>query len=1309
MARLGRGQPIRAQALASKYRGINHDADSTAKSVSSASLAWSHTVGTYSGNRFLIVGVSLLNALGQTITGVTFGAANLTKLGALANGTSARVELWYLKNPNTGAGTITVTPSAAVALVAGATSWFGVDQTYSPLEFDSLSGSSSNPAITLEANPAQIIHDAVATIAATLTVGAGQTQRWNDGVAGIAGGGSTEPARPGTETTQWTASSALAWVIAATILNSVGQLPAEYSLPDNISTSEAFGTLAVSSTVTLSPSGIASSEAFGTLTISSTVTLTPDGITTSEAFGTAVISPTVTVTPDGTVTSETFGTATISSTVTLSPTALASSEAFGTLTVSPTVTLSPDGITSGEAFGSPPIIGDVLDQNLTTTGATSYSTASVVPTEGRIVYLMIRAHRSGTGPPIPTITGTGWASAAVWTQIDTQLDSATAARDIVFWTVCPASPTAGVVTFTFTGGNLNQCGWYLFDATVASTISPVAQFHSKGGLPGPGFTGTSYSDDLTNNVDNYGAIYAFIAHNSAEAAIVGANFIAIGVEHHGAAGGFIAEHYDAAVGTKTAAASWTTSVSYSGVEFEVFGGQVALAPTVTLSPDGIASTESFGTLAISGTVTITPDGIVSSEAFGTPSLSLLYTASPDGTISGEAFGMPTTSTTVTIVPDGIVPSETFGTPTISSALTITPDASASSEAFGTLAIATTITLSPDAIPSGEAFGTLTISSAVTISPIAIDASRDIARRNSFEGGTPGDVITPANSGGDSGDAFQDTPNSDTGVTYDTVHTAFGVRSMRVDTVSDSGRVEWDFTPMFAATTYIRAFITLSALPSNNSDVSLFDLISPWSGGIIHTLISVSTGFGGATAGLLYTARSAQLTTPVVAGQMFRLEFKMDSSGTQTSELRLFLDPYSDTPTETVIADDGGTSSISTMRAGITTDDSFFPELAWYDDLVVSYVDWIGPRIPSSFGALTVSAIITVIPDGTASEEAFGTLDILQAGQVVPDGLVSNEAFGDLTITTGATTVSPDGNFPDEIFGTLSISTVVTLSPTGIPTSEAFGTPVISSAVTLTPNGIVTSEAFGTLAISGVLTLDPSGITSSGAFGTLAVSATVTLSPIGIVSSEAFGVLHISTTGPTTVTPDGIASREAFGLPTVSVQGAPITLSPSSIVSSEAFGTLIAHIKYTMHPNGIASGQVLGVASVTTVVTIRPTGAVSREAFGLLKIGGQLALSPVGITSSEAEGAPTILPSLTVAPVGIASEEAVGLVLLLASVILHPDGEAFGAIGDPRIYRIYRDLVVQVGEPLTKWLVHMPTAKWFMSEPRAKWTTRELIK
>src|SRR4029079_3160852 len=112
-------------------QGIAFDAASSADTgtVTAASLTWSHTIGASGVNRILIVGVSIRSSSSQTVSSVTYNATSLTLVGQTTNSTNARVEIWRLIAPATGAHNVVLTLSAAARFVGGAASFTGVSQT----------------------------------------------------------------------------------------------------------------------------------------------------------------------------------------------------------------------------------------------------------------------------------------------------------------------------------------------------------------------------------------------------------------------------------------------------------------------------------------------------------------------------------------------------------------------------------------------------------------------------------------------------------------------------------------------------------------------------------------------------------------------------------------------------------------------------------------------------------------------------------------------------------------------------------------------------------------------------------------------------------------------------------------------------------------------------------------------------------------------------------------------------------------------------------------------------------------------------
>jgi uncharacterized repeat protein (TIGR01451 family) len=161
-------------------------------------LTFGHTTTTTGTNLLMLVGVSIniTNAPTAEVTGVTYDGGTFGLVGAHNDvGNARRVELWYLLAPGTGTHNVRVSvnvPAAAtVGVVAGATTFTGVDQTVPLGTFVSQDG--ANGAYSQLDVPGVVngmVMDTVATGGdQTITVGLGtQAQQWN-----LASGGTSPP------------------------------------------------------------------------------------------------------------------------------------------------------------------------------------------------------------------------------------------------------------------------------------------------------------------------------------------------------------------------------------------------------------------------------------------------------------------------------------------------------------------------------------------------------------------------------------------------------------------------------------------------------------------------------------------------------------------------------------------------------------------------------------------------------------------------------------------------------------------------------------------------------------------------------------------------------------------------------------------------------------------------------------------------------------------------------------------------------------------------------------------------------------
>lgn len=212
-------EPVAQPSPSPSPTGMALDAvSSAASSGSTSTLTWSHTTSSGS-NRLLVVGVTIKNRIGETVSGITYNGVPLTRIDAKINGTNVRIEMWQLVAPGTGTHDIVVTLSASAKVVGGATSWTGVNQTTPIGTFASASNIIGNPTVNVSSATNEIVLDTLGVDGtATATVGGGQTQHWNLTTSGllsdVRGAGSSETGAT-TTTMSWTLGSSQPWAIGA--------------------------------------------------------------------------------------------------------------------------------------------------------------------------------------------------------------------------------------------------------------------------------------------------------------------------------------------------------------------------------------------------------------------------------------------------------------------------------------------------------------------------------------------------------------------------------------------------------------------------------------------------------------------------------------------------------------------------------------------------------------------------------------------------------------------------------------------------------------------------------------------------------------------------------------------------------------------------------------------------------------------------------------------------------------------------------------------------------------------------------------
>jgi hypothetical protein len=171
-----------------------------------------------------------------------------------------------------------------------------------------------------------------------------------------------------------------------------------------------------------------------------------------------------------------------------------------------------------------------------------------------------------------------------------------------------------------------------------------------------------------------------------------------------------------------------------------------------------------------------------------------------------------------------------------------------------------------------------------------------AKTNSFNGGTNGVTISTGNSGGSSGDAF----NNVQGSPQFSNAQAFGGSGLSAFNPSSGVDCHLDWTGVTQPGNVFCARMYVYLVSATSGTQRTFVLLG--SGGIVSAVwifsdrtLRVYTGFS--------TSVAAQLTTPVPTGQWVRIELRwtIDGSGNGTGEIWLYTDPDSSIPAEHAIS------------------------------------------------------------------------------------------------------------------------------------------------------------------------------------------------------------------------------------------------------------------------------------------------------------------------------------------------------------------------------------------------------------------------
>jgi choice-of-anchor A domain-containing protein/uncharacterized repeat protein (TIGR01451 family) len=178
----------------------------TAQTDNASSLTFSHDPGN-GADKLLLVGISVGNSglTGDppTVTDVTYDGASINFVGTRRSGTGGgnsddvRVYIYSLVNPADGPNDIEITLSSSGAIVAQAVTFTGVDQVNPLGNFQSANGTSSPASLNVTSALGERVFSVVAfdhdfTSSNDVSIGAGQTEVFNDQTGNVTGAASLE-------------------------------------------------------------------------------------------------------------------------------------------------------------------------------------------------------------------------------------------------------------------------------------------------------------------------------------------------------------------------------------------------------------------------------------------------------------------------------------------------------------------------------------------------------------------------------------------------------------------------------------------------------------------------------------------------------------------------------------------------------------------------------------------------------------------------------------------------------------------------------------------------------------------------------------------------------------------------------------------------------------------------------------------------------------------------------------------------------------------------------------------------------------
>ena len=262
-------------------------------------------IGNTMTNGYAVFAMAYDDTFAVTLGSVTFDGTPMTLIESHFSGVN-NVAIWGLPIGEKVSGTydfvVDVTNNRFRAVSFGGILYNGVNQTNPVGIAVHASGTSTTPSVDVSSASTELVIGVVYSDGSgTITVGAGQTERWNQVEPPFEGGCFSDEPGSATTTHSYTKGTSSAWVISA-----IPVKPAATATATPTATATATPTIA--STPTPTPTPTATATATATPTATATATATP------------TIAPTLTPTPTPTATATATTTATATPTIAPTPT-----------------------------------------------------------------------------------------------------------------------------------------------------------------------------------------------------------------------------------------------------------------------------------------------------------------------------------------------------------------------------------------------------------------------------------------------------------------------------------------------------------------------------------------------------------------------------------------------------------------------------------------------------------------------------------------------------------------------------------------------------------------------------------------------------------------------------------------------------------------------------------------------------------------------------------------------------------------------------------------------------------------------------